>query len=267
MIYFRCLFPLLLTVPFAIVTGVSLFDIPKEVSFDVCIRNILWAVCVCLNFIAMKIMPLTKYTVILSTAPIMTSVLGYFTINEKLSVFDFISCISSFVGVILIVTNPDKDRSNPIIANDPWWSFLLPAVSALFASTGDIFQRKFSNKINPTVVQIWMYIITMAFSFVISLGAHSMGDVNLPSFTLAGIGYLLLLSVVGVLGLMFYMLSLKYEKAGRVAAVNYLQILVMMLIDTFYFKIRLTLRDIVGASLIFVCNSTITFLKAMKVIS
>jgi len=267
LLYFRFLVPFVLTLPITIINKVNLFGMSKEVYFDVLARSVLWTICASLNFVSIKIMPLTKYIVIFSTSPIMTSIAGYVMINEKLSVFDFMNCIISFTGLVLIVTNPNTDKSNPIVANDPWWSFILPTLSACFAAIGDNLQRKIANKVSPIISQMWMYTCSMCIVPVLSLAMHSLGDNNLPSFTLTGIGYFLLLGITGVLGITFYMLSLKYEKAGRVAAINYLQILIMMFIDTFYFKIRLTLRDIIGASMILICNFAITLLKAMEVIS
>jgi len=267
LVYFRSFISFLLTLPFVIINKVNLIGIPKEAHFDLLSRSVLWTVSTSLNYASIKIMSLTKYIVILSTNPIMTSIIGYVMINEKLSVFDFMNCILSFTGLVLIVTNPNPDKSNPIVANDPWWSFILPTISAFFIAIGDILQRKVANKVDPTISQMWMYTSSICISPVLSLTIHSLGENNLPSFTLTGIGYFLLLGILSVTGMVLYTVSIKYEKAGRVAAIGYLQILIMMLIDILYFKIRLTLRDVIGASMILTCNFAITLLKAMEVIS
>jgi len=266
MIYFRCLLPFLIMLPYVVIARVNLFDISKEVSFDMTIRSLIWVLFITFNFLSMKIMSLTKFIVLLFLAPMITSVLGYFMINEKLSIYDSIGCLSSFLGVVLIVTNPNTDKTNPIVANEPWWGFIAPIIAAFFLSTGDILQRKYSSKVNQITMQIWLYVAALFTVPFLSFAMHSQGDKNFPSFSLSGICYFILLGIVGVLAMSMYLLSLKYEKAGRAATVNYLQILVIMTIDTFYFKIRLTLRDIIGAGLILASNFTIAVLKAMEII-
>ena len=262
MVYFRCLIPFLLTLIYIVFTGVGMFAIPKDVSSNVFIRIMCWTACVILNFISMKIMSLTKYVVIISTGPMLTSLMGYIMINERLSIYDIISCISSFCGVVLITTNPNSDKANPIVANEPWWGFMSPLASAIIASIGDILQRTFCTKVNHFIVQMWMYISACIVVTFLSLASHSAGDLNFPSFTVTGVFALILMGAIGVLGITMYMLSLKYEKAGRVAAIGYLQIFFMMLIDTFYYKIHLTMRDITGALIIMICSGIITIFKA-----
>ena len=200
MVYFRCLIPFLLTLIYIVFTGVGMFAIPRDVSSNVFIRVMCWTTCAILNFVSMKIMSLTKYIVIISTAPMLTSLTGYLMINEKLSIYDIVSCISSFCGVVLINTNPNSDKSNPIVANEPWWAFMSPLASAISASIGDILHRRFCAKINQFILQMWMYISTCVVVAVLSFALHSAGDLNFPSFNATGILALFLMGGIGILG-------------------------------------------------------------------
>jgi drug/metabolite transporter (DMT)-like permease len=58
-----------------------------------------------------------------------------------------------------------------------------------------------------------------------------------------------------------------YEKAGRVAPIMYLQIIICCLADIMLFGTTLTSNQIIGGALIVLTNFTIALFKALGVIS
>ncbi len=265
MVYFRCLLPLVFTLIYAHIAGIDILAIRREISTEMFYRALIWAFIVTLNFISMKIMILSRYMILLSTGPMMTSIMGYFALHERLSIFDGISCIASFIGVVLVAMNPHAGGSG--LTKEPGWAFILPLVSAFTGSIGDLLQRKYSAKIHFAAAQAWLYAATMCVVPFVSLGVHGYCQTSFAGFSLKTLIYLMMFGVVGFVAITCYILSLKYEKAGRVAAISYLQILNIIAIDAFYFDIAIDGRDILAASLIVGCSFTITLLKAFEIIS
>ncbi len=264
MVYFRCLTPLIFTLIYAAVAKVDLLEIKFSISRDMFFRALLWVTTVTLNFISMKIMILSRYTILFSICPIITSILGYFMIGERLTVFDIISCIGSFVGFTIIAANPHGGGAG--VQKEAWWAFLVPLTSAFLSSIGDILQRKYASKIHFAVAQTWLYAATMCFVPGISLGIHSCEGTAFAGFPLIAYLYLFLLGCVSSVAITCNIASLKYEKAGRVAAISYLQILNIIVIDAFYFQVEISTLDILAAGIIISCSFTIAVLKAFEVI-
>jgi len=267
MVYFRCFVPLVISMFYIVYMRINILKISKEIAADFTIRCLSWAILVILNFISMKIMTLSRYTIILFTGPIFTSIFGYFMLGDKLSIYDFVSCISSFIGVIIVATNPNSQKKSSVMQDEPWWAFLCPLISAIITGMSDNIQRRISTKIDKIVLQSWLYMATMCIAPMISFGFHSYESESFRGFSIVAIILLIVHGFIGIIAINFYMLSLKYEKAGRAAAVNYLQIVFISMIDVFYFGLSVDLRDILGAILIIACSFTITFLKAFDIIS
>jgi len=62
--------------------------------------------------IAMKTLPLSIFMIILSTNPFFTALLQYFWINQLITVYDAVSMVGSFIGIVLIgVSAPQKISS------------------------------------------------------------------------------------------------------------------------------------------------------------
>eukprot|EP00826_Nyctotherus_ovalis_P046617 TRINITY_DN528_c0_g1_i2.p1 TRINITY_DN528_c0_g1~~TRINITY_DN528_c0_g1_i2.p1 ORF type:complete len:309 (+),score=30.79 TRINITY_DN528_c0_g1_i2:63-989(+) len=266
MAYFRTLMPLVLIIPYAAFTGIDIIHIPKQISVYFFIRVCFWVLGLIMNFCSLKYITLSKSTIIFFTGPIITSILSYFIVNEQLSAFDIIGCISSFIGVLIVATDRTTNKQNPAAGSEPWWAFIFPIFWALFNAIGDTYQRKFAQAISPLTVQIWMYIISMAFIPSIPIVLRSDDQKYFTGFSVRFVVEVVIASFIGICALSLYLTALKYEKAGRVAAINYLQVFNSILIDVFYFGVEVRIRNILGAVLIVACSFSITLLKAFDII-
>lgn len=79
-----------------------MLDIPKKYRTLIVIRTITGFIGIGGLFNAVKYMPISQANCIYFTSPMFLAVMAYFALNEKLSVYDIVSLISAFIGVILI---------------------------------------------------------------------------------------------------------------------------------------------------------------------
>ena len=77
---------------------------------------------------------------------------------------------------------------------------------------------------------------------------------------------LLLIGLLLYLVLVFNTWAFKYEKAGRVAPIQYLQIIVNCVVDLVIFKTELTWNQVLGGLIIICSNLSISLLKCLNLI-
>jgi len=84
----------------------------------------------------MKTLPLSIFMIILSTNPFFTALLQYFWINQLITVYDAVSMVGSFIGIVLIgISAPQKTSSKTSNQSDGYLlAIFYCVIAAVFQS-------------------------------------------------------------------------------------------------------------------------------------
>jgi len=262
-IYFRGLTMFLFGYIYSFYLKVDVMQIPAPVAFSLWIRTIFGTAGICLNFIGNKVLPLSVSTSLFYIYPLNTSLGAYLFLKEKMNKLEILGLFSSFIGVLMVINfsrNSDLKSSMEI----PIYYYLFPIIGSFTTTVVHLVTRKMGLDIhyliNPTwygfvqcytVTPIWLFIRSSTFSY---------WDIKLH--TLISV---FMMCICSWLAQMFMTRALQIEKAGRVAAVGYLQIPLMFISDLWYFKLELNWQIALGSFLIVGCNFITGLLRLLNI--
>ena len=107
-------------------------DVPSNLRIILLARCCIGSVNFIILAIALKTLPLTISTIIISTNPFFTALLQYFWINQLITVYDAVSMVGSFLGIVLIgISAPQKPTSQTTAESD---SYLLGIICSITAA-------------------------------------------------------------------------------------------------------------------------------------
>jgi len=217
------------------------------------------------RFMALKLLSISQATLLVFTNPIFTSLLAFICIRERVTIYDIIASLVSFVGVFLVVQGDLKNSGNEERQHFNIAGVVCALIAAFFSSCVYVMLRKIGKKTHYMIPPFYFGAGAGLLSIPVFL---SMDYIEDKATYYGDYGFLLLLGagVAGYFAQMFSSLACQEEKAGRVASVNYLQVLYTYLIDIFWFGMGLTTENIIGASLILFGNVFISGLKCAKII-
>eukprot|EP00826_Nyctotherus_ovalis_P052074 TRINITY_DN6559_c0_g1_i18.p2 TRINITY_DN6559_c0_g1~~TRINITY_DN6559_c0_g1_i18.p2 ORF type:complete len:221 (+),score=40.80 TRINITY_DN6559_c0_g1_i18:48-665(+) len=194
--------------------------------------------------------------------PIITSCGGYIFLKEKIGKYESLGMLTSFAGMLLVIFYSQQGtmstESIPL-------QYYLPSIATSFTSAGIfLILRKIGQQVHFLVNPTWFGIVQSVTVTPIWLTLRSSGEPY--HITLRGSFVVLIMCLGGWLGQVFMNKSLQLEKAGRVAAVGYIQIPLLFLCDAFYFRVNIKWQVILGSVLIIICNFTVGILRMLNVI-
>ena len=261
-VYIRGLVMAILNIAYAYLLKVNVLNVPSLIVSAVLIRTIIGTIDICLNFIANKLLPISIASSLYYTYPIVTSCGGYLILRERISKLEFLGMFTSFAGVLLVIFYSRKGTSNT--ESIPLQNYI-PSIILPFTSTGIyLILRKIGQRVHFLVIPTWFGVVQGLTVTPIWLGMRSSNEKW--NITMNGVIIILIMSIGGWLGQLFMNKSLQLEKAGRVAAVGYIQIPLMFLCDAFYFNIIITWPVVLGSVLIIICNFTVGILRMLNMI-
>jgi len=140
--------------------SIKLTDTPRDCYKYMLLRCVTGFLCMYLFLWSMTMIPLSLASSIFYAAPIVTSILSYFFLGEKLSKLEVISIFSSLFGVILL-SNPEllfpsmkKESEGSIEEADHKYDIygvLLALCGTFFSGSVYVATRFYSNSVHPTV--------------------------------------------------------------------------------------------------------------------
>lgn len=248
---------------YAYYLGLDVFDVPSSINTLLWIRTLFGTAGICLNFIANKLLPISVANSLFFLYPLITSCGGYLFLGEKLSKLEVLGMLSSFVGVILVVRfsqqKTDTTEEIPLL-------HYVPSLVASFTATGVyLLTRKMGKTVHFLVNPTWFGVVQCLIVTPCWLSMRSASN-DYWHFSSDGIVAVVLMCLGGWLGQVFMNKSLQLEKAGRVAAIGYIQIPLLFLCDVFYFNITIRWPVILGATLIIGFSLTVGILRMLNII-
>jgi len=244
---------------YANIIGVDLFKIPKEVALLLLIRTIIGTMGICLCFAANKVLPISIAGSLYYIYPLLTSFGGAKFLGEHVTKLEMLGMLLSFTGVLCIIYKPNSEYDLSEI-----YKYLLP-ISAAFVDSGVyLITRKIGTKIHCITTPAWFGSVQSILMAPIWMIYRSISGItiNLTSQTFL---YILMMCCGGCIGQILMNRALQLEKAGRMAAVNYIQIPLLFICDIWYFDINISLLVVLGSLLIISCSFITAILKFLGI--
>ena len=232
-----------------------LFLIPKDrysdfykttkpfLHFKRCIAGLIAIVAI---FIALRKLPLATVTSISFAAPIFTTILSIFLLNEKVGLYRWIAVIVGFVG-ILIISEPGFSSLNIY--------YFYPIIFCLGLSYVAIAIRKLSSS-EP----VWLI------SFYFSLSIMIISFFTIPQgWVMPSFKDLFLLSSIGILGglaNLWLTQSYKFSEVSLVTPLKYLGLLFAIFFGFIIWNEIPTFKTLIGSFLV-IASSLIIFRREM----
>ena len=229
-----------------------LFLIPKDRYFDFykterpflhfkrCIAGLIAIVAI---FIALRKLPLATVVSITFAAPIFTTILSIFFLNEKVGLYRWMAVIVGFVGII-VISEPGYSSLNIY--------YLYPIIFCLGLSYVAIAIRQLSS-----TEPVWLIGLFFSISiFILSIFSIFTEGWILPSFK-----DLFLLSMVGILGglaNLWLTQSYKFSEVSLVTPLKYLALVFAIIFGYLFWGEIPTIKTLIGSALV-IFSSIIIF--------
>jgi len=229
-----------------------LFLIPKDRYFDFyktkrpflhlkrCLAGLIAIVAI---FIALRKLPLATVVSITFAAPIFTTILSIFFLNEKVGLYRWMAVIVGFIGII-VISEPGYSSLNIY--------YLYPIIFCLGLSYVAITIRQLSS-----TEPVWL----IGLFFSISIFILSLFSIFTEGWVLPSLKDLFLLSMVGILGglaNLWLTQSYKYSEVSLVTPLKYLALVFAIIFGYLFWDEIPTLKTLIGSILV-VFSSIIIF--------
>jgi drug/metabolite transporter (DMT)-like permease len=184
---------------------------------------------------------------IMTLAPPITAITGYFFLDEKLGIFSILGIVITFSGIAIAVIshNPEHEQ---LRLNMPMKGFLFALGGALGQAFGLVLSKKGMNGYDAfAATQI--RIITGIIGFTILVIAMGRTKQVLKALTnKKGMTGITIGSFFGpFLGVSFSLISLKYTQSGISATIMSTIPILIIAPSVFIFKQKITVKEIIGA--------------------
>ena len=187
-------------------------------------------------FIALRKLPLATVVSISFAAPIFTTILSIFLLNEKVGIFRWLAVIVGFIG-ILIITEPGISQLNIY--------YIFPIIFCLGLSYVAITIRQLS-----TSEPAWLI------SFYFSLSITFLSFLTIPQgWVMPSLNHFILLSLIGIFGgvaNLWLSLSYKYSEVSLVTPLKYLALVFAVIFGYLIWEEVPTIKTLLGAFLVII---------------
>nr|XP_039264157.1 solute carrier family 35 member G1-like [Styela clava] len=180
---------------------------------------------------------------------VLCPILGRIFLKESLTVMDYVFALIAFSGVILIAQPPFIFPHLSSTTTESAFGVICALVSALMASSSYLSIRKIGTQTHYLIVTWYYSIVGCILDPVILIIS---GQYQPPC--LSQIPIILLLTASGFLGQVTLTLALQHERAGTVAVLLTLQIIVVYFVQVVFLNDIPSMLSIIGTVLIF-CTS------------
>ena len=187
-------------------------------------------------FIALRELPLATVVSISFAAPIFTTILSIFLLNEKVGIFRWLAVFIGFIG-ILVITEPGISELNIY--------YVFPIIFCLGLSYVAITIRQLSS-----TEPVWLI------SFYFSLSITILSFFTIPQgWIMPSLNHFLLLSLIGVFGgvaNLWLSQSYKYSEVSLVTPLKYLALVFAIIFGYYIWEEIPTIKTLAGAFLVIV---------------
>jgi len=259
-VYLRGVSIVILNYIYSKVINVDILKIPEHLEFTLWIRIFIGNIGICLNSLANKLLPISIANSLFYIYPIITGCGGFIFLKEKMSILEIVGMFTAFIGVLLIILSSQNDSKS--LDKVPIYYYTPPIIAAFTSSAVHLITRKMGCDVHFLINPTWLGVVQAIMLAPVWLYIRSNGSAWMPSSSV--IFYTCMACLGSWLGQIFMNKSLQIEKAGRVAAVGFLQIPILFFCDLFYFKLSIGWAVILGSILIIMCSLIAGILRLLN---
>ena len=265
LIYWRSLSLVVFNVITAQINDGSIMIIPRKFCFPLFLRVISGTVGIFFIFYQTKVMNFSKATAIFFIYPAFAMMFAYLLLKERITRYDIISSILSFIGVIVIVFDPNATKKVNDVEEEPIWAPIIPILASIFCAIADVYTRVLGSNVSCTVSPGYFGLGAALLSFILAQVNFSSTNI-ITNHNSKAVLYIIIISISGFLGQLLLTKAFQLEKAGRIAVLSYLQVVNACLIDIFIFRIPICGMQYFGIFIIVSSGGGLMMLKGFDII-
>ena len=189
--------------------------------------------------ISLTFISMSKASVLFWTNPIVIAFLGKFFLGEKLTYYDWAACFLAFLGIIMIQNPFQSSLTDNEDSHRDFMGTAFALIGSLFAGVVGFSVRKLANKTHYLFPTLSFAFFNILIAPIMTVSKLFLIENTLVVYTWYEVLMLLLIAVEMYLVLILQTWAYKYEKAGRLAPILYIQIIVNCLLDIILYKTEL----------------------------
>ncbi|XP_029311573.1 solute carrier family 35 member G1 isoform X2 [Cottoperca gobio] len=256
----RCFFQMLFTMPLLIYHKTGFLG-PKDQRIYLVLRGFIGSNAMILLFYAVHQMPLADATVIMFSNPVFTSILAWICLKERCTLWDCVFTVFTITGVLLIARPPflfgERQRGIEGEHNNHIKGTIAAFAGAIGAAFTFVVLRKMGKSVHY-YLSVWYYAVIGFIECVITVSA--LGEWTIPSCG-RDRWLLILIAVLGMAGQVFLTKALQIEKAGPVALMRTIDVVLAFIFQFIFLNQSPTLWSLGGALCIVLSTSGVAFQK------
>lgn len=256
----RCFFQMLFVAPLLIYHKTGFLG-PRDKRVYLVLRGFIGSNAMILLFYAVQQMPLADATVIMFSNPVFTSVLAWIFLKERCTIWDCVFTVFTLAGVILIARPPFIFGKHLSGIESNYSNHIKGAVAAFAAAIGAACTIVVLRKIGKSVhyyLSVWYYAVIGLIECIITVSV--LGEWKIPSCG-RDRWMLMLIAVLGIAGQSFLTKALQIEKAGPVALMRTVDVVLAFTFQFIFFHRAPTWWSLGGALCVVASTSGIALRK------
>lgn len=261
-VYYRGVSLFLFNLFYALVNHIDILGIPKNIALPLFLRTIFGSIGIILQFTSNIYLPLSIGASLFYIYPIATSVGAFFFLKEKLSKLEIVGLFLAFIGVVCIVSATEE---NIEYGDIKLYQYLYPLLNAMCSVSVYLITRKIGVDVHFIVIPTWFGVMQSFIATPMWMALRRSNNTPLIMDTNSCI-YCALMCFGTWVGQIFFNRALQIEKAGRMAAISYIQIPLTFFCDIFYLDLHFSWQVIIGSILIISCSFLISLLRLFSYI-
>ncbi|XP_064780292.1 solute carrier family 35 member G1-like isoform X3 [Oncorhynchus masou masou] len=256
----RCFFQMLFVMPMLIYHKTGFLG-PRDKRIYLVMRGFLGSNAMILLFYAVQQMPLADATVIMFSNPVFTALLAWIFLKEKCTIWDCVFTVFTLAGVIMIARPPFIFGARIEEIEGDYTNHLKGTIAAFGGAMGAactfVILRKMGKSVHYNL-SVWYYAVIGFIECVITL--FILGEWTIP-FCGRDRWILMLIAILGIAGQTFLTKALQIEKAGPVALMRTVDVVLAFIFQFIFFNRKPTMWSLGGACCVVVSTCGVALRK------
>lgn len=256
----RCFFQMLFVAPLLIYHKTGFLG-PRDKRIYLVLRGFIGSNAMIMLFYAVQQMPLADATVIMFSNPVFTSLLAWIFLKERCTIWDCVFTVFTLTGVILIARPPFLFGKHLGGIEGNYTNHIKGTVAAFAGAIGAAFTFVVLRKIGKSVhyyLSVWYYAVIGLMECIITVSV--LGEWKIPSCG-RDRWLLMLIAVLGIAGQSFLTKALQIEKAGPVALMRTVDVVLAFIFQFIFFNRAPTWWSLGGALCVVASTSGVALRK------
>ncbi|XP_031699365.1 solute carrier family 35 member G1 [Anarrhichthys ocellatus] len=256
----RCFFQMLFTLPLLIYHKTGFLG-PRDKRIHLVLRGFIGSNAMILLYYAVQQMPLADATVIMFSNPVFTSLLAWIFLKERCTIWDCVFTVFTISGVLLIARPPFLFGEHRRGIEGNYGNHIKGTIAAFAGAIGASCTFVVLRKMGKSVhyyLSVWYYAVIGFIECIIILSV--LGEWKIP-YCGRDRWLLMLTAVLGIAGQTFLTKALQIEKAGPVALMRTIDVVLAFIFQFIFFNRAPTMWSLGGALCVVLSTSGVAFQK------